>query len=215
MRKMLVVILILFCVSVSLSVLSKEEYEGWDKWDEELPPADSEKWHWGNIHQAVAHNYRFPDYEDITVLVTSGSFYYGTKPFKGKVSVLFYSSKDVENWKISDSTFAIAAFPPQKNKILVRAYQKDIEGKFKCFEDWTIKFKVKKEKDIVSLESKFSQVFGEWFMSMLEVQLEKADINVVISGILPRIVVTDKTIEMFPKNKFLFDRKIIPYKKPD
>ncbi len=211
-RILLIIVLIMFCFS--LSVLSKVEYEGWDRWDDELPSADSEKWHWAGMHQAVEHNYRFPDYEDITVLVTTGSFYYGAKPFKGKVSVLFYSSEDVDDWKISDSTFAIAVFPPKKNKILVRAYQKDIEGKFKCFEDWTIKFKVKKEKDIVSLESKFSQDFGEWFMSMLKVQLEKANINVVISGILPRIVVSNRTIELFPKNKFLFDRKMIPYK-PD
>ena len=198
-RVLLATILIVFCLSPN--VHSRVEYEGWDKWDDELPPADSENWQWGNIHQAVAHNYRFPDYEDITVLVTSGSFYYGTKPFKGKVSVLFYSSEDVENWKISDSALAIAAFPPQKNKILVRAYQKNTEGKFKCFEDWTIKYKAKKEKDLVPLESQFSKTLGVWFKSILKFEmkeLESDDMSGVIKNILPSIIVKDKTIVHAP-----------------
>ena len=201
-KKIVLVVLILFCVS--LSILSKEEYEGWDKWDEELPPADSEKWHWASVHQAVEHNFHFTGHDDINVLVTTGSFYYGAKPFKEKVSVLFYSSEDIDNWTISDSIFAIAAFPSKKNEILVRAYQKDTEGKFKCFEDWAIKIKAKEEKDIVSLESKFSKVFGEWFESMLKVEIEEMDIYVVIMMVLPRMVVINKTIEISPRDKFLY-----------
>ena len=136
--------------------------------------------------------------------MTTGSFYYGAKPFKEKVSVLFYSSEDIDNWTISDSIFAIAAFPSKKNEILVRAYQKDTEGKFKCFEDWAIKIKAKEEKDIVSLESKFSKVFGEWFESMLKAEIEEMDINVVIMMVLPRMVVINKTIEISPRDKFLY-----------
>ena len=143
-KKIVLVVLILFCVS--LSILSKEEYEGWDKWDEELPPADSEKWHWASVHQAVEHNFHFTGHDDINVLVTTGSFYYGAKPFKEKVSVLFYSSEDIDNWTISDSIFAIAAFPSKKNEILVRAYQKIQKENLNVLKIGQSKLKPKKKK---------------------------------------------------------------------
>ena len=200
MKRIILIILILFFVS--LSVFSSEDYEGWDKWDEELPPADSEDWQWALIKQAIVHEYTFVGYKEYApTIVSIGYFYYGVKPFKEKVFVLFYSPEDSDNWKISDSALAIAAFPLIKNKILVRAYQKDTEGKFKCFEDWTIKYKAKKEKDLVPLESQFSKTLGTWFKSILKFEmkeLESDDMSGVIRIILPRIIVKNKTIVYAP-----------------
>ena len=205
MKKIILVVLILFCVS--LSVFSAEEYEEWDKWDEELPPADSENWQWALFKKAIVREYTFIGYEEYSpTIVSIGYFYYGAKPFKEKVFVLFYSPEDSENWKISDSALAIAAFPPQKNKVLVRAYQKDTEGKFKCFEDWTIKYKAKKEKDLVPLESQFSKTLGIWFKSILKYELKGSDksddMSGVIKNILPSIIVKDKTIVYAPWAEF-------------
>jgi len=205
MKKIILVVLILFCVS--LSVFSSEEYEGWDKWDEELPPANSEKWHWHWVssHQPQKFNFYFSEHKGAAAFVTTKTFYYGgTRPFEGQVSVLFYSSEDSENWKISDSALAIAVFPPQKNKVLVRAYQKDTEGKLKCFESWKIKIKQDEQKDIVSLKSKFSKVFREWFFdSIAKVQRKKTDMNSTISKILPRIELFGEAIQLFPKVGFM------------
>ena len=207
MKKLFLVVLILLCVS--LSVFSAEEYEGWDKWDEELPPANSEKWHWhwGTPSGATKFNYHF-SHEGVAVFLTTATFYYGgTSPFEGQVSVLFYSSEDRgesrEDWKISDSALAIAVFPPIKNKVMVRAYQKDTDGRFKCFESWKIKFKQDEQKDIVSLKRKFSKVLREWFFdSIAKVQRDKTDMNDTISIILPRILIMGEAIELFPKMKF-------------
>ena len=203
MKKIILVVLILFCVS--LSVFSSEEYEGWDKWDDEFPPADSENWQWALFKKAIVREYTFIGYEEYSpTIVSIGYFYYGAKPFKEKVFVLFYSPEDSENWKISDSALAIAAFPPQKNKVLVRAYQKDTEGKFKCFESWKIKIKQDEQKDIVSLKSKFSKVFREWFFdSIAKVQRKKTDMNSTISKILPRIELFGEAIQLFPKVGFM------------
>jgi len=201
MRKVVLVILILFCIG--FSVMSKEEYEGWDKWDEELPPVNSEKWqwHWATPGKAKRFNFRFPEHEETTIFVTTGTFYYGgTSPFEGQISVLFYSSEDREDWKISDSILAIAVFPPQKNKVSVRAYEKDIEGKFKCFESWKIKFKQDEQQDIVSSKSKFSKAFSEWFMSVAKIYRQKKDLDLTV--ILPRILVSGETINLFPKLVF-------------
>ena len=205
MKKIILVVLILFCVS--LSVFSAEEYEEWDKWDEELPPADSENWQWALFKKAIVYEYTFVGYEEhAPTIVSIGYFYYGAKPFKEKVFVLFYSPEDSENWKISDSTLAIAAFPPNKKKILVRAYQKDTEGKFKCFEGWTIKYKAKKEKELVPLEGQFSKILGVWFKSILKFEIKELDesdnMSGVIKNILPRIIVKDKTIVHAPWAEF-------------
>jgi len=206
MKKIFLVVLILFFVS--LSVFSSEEYEGWDKWDEELPPANSEKWHWHWGSGATKINYNFSEYEGVAVFLTTATFYYGgTSPFEGQVSVLFYSTEDRgesrEDWKISDSALAIAVFPPIKNKVMVRAYQKDADGRFKCFESWKIKFKQYEQKDIVSLKRKFSKVLREWFFdSIAKVQRDKKDMNTIISKILPRIEIMGEAIQLFPKLTF-------------
>ena len=128
------------------------------------------------------------------VLLFSDLYFYGTKSGKTKASVIFYSSDmDVKKWDIPNASLAIAAFPPKKGKIIIRAYK--MEDKiFKFFEQWEIPFK---EYEVVVPEDEdieFRQIFKEWLKK--EISSERTIPEGMIEMMLPELVIWEKKFFM-------------------
>ena len=174
MKKLLVIVLLTFmCILVVVSndtVLAKVKFGNWEKWDEELPPAENESWYWGtsmNESRELFLKGWGNDESDI-ILLFSDIYFYGDKKGKTKASILFYSSCDVDkrDWDIPDADLALVAFPPKKGKIMIRAYKMNQNNKvFKFFEEWKIPFK--DNTVAIPENAKFRKEFEAWFQSQI------------------------------------------------
>ena len=207
MKKILIVVLLVFlCVSIiDVAVLAKVKFGNWDKWDKELPPADHERWYWAissNEPREVFLKGWGKDGSDI-LLFFSDIYFYGDKKGKTKVSVLFYSSGDVDkkDWDIPNAHFALAGFPPEKHKIIIRLYKMQ-DKIFEFLDQWEIAFKNHEVVD--SEDKKFRHLFTEWLQENM-----RSDMTIpedMLNGFLPELRIWGKKkafsiINFQPKDK--------------
>ena len=168
MKKLLIIVLIVcFVVSISIVALAKVKFGSWDKWDEELPPADHESWYW-----AISTNQPrtlilkgWGEADSDVILLFSDLCFYKTKSGKTRASVIFYSLGNVvenaKDWDIPNAHFALAGFPSEKGKMTIRAYKmEEMKGTFKFFEEWKIPFK--DYEIVVAKDRKFYEEFKIW-----------------------------------------------------
>lgn len=200
MKRLLLIILIVgFVFSITTPVLAKVKFGNWDKWDEELPPADNECWYWAfppNLPRVWTFTGWGKEGKDLEFL-SSEIFFYGRKDGKTKTSVIFYSSANVviEDWDIPNARLALIAFPPKKKEMIIRAYKME-DQIFKFFEEWRIPFK---DGEVVIInDSKFYQEFKMWLKSKM-----KGDTNDEVFNerffqyIQPILIIRDKTFIIY------------------
>lgn len=203
------------CISVVYInvVLAKVKFGDWDKWDEELPPADHETWSC-RVGQNMNRPYTF-NLQNFNTLYGKGAIcsvsslsFYSTTDEK-MAWVVFYSPgtiiKKTEDWFIPDVIFAdadlaLAAFPPENKKMIIRAYKKEGQ-EFRFFEEWEIAFEnyEEKYKNVVS-NTKFRQIFKEWVKKQISARIiisEEYMENIMINFMLPKLVIYDEESEIF------------------
>jgi len=170
MKKLILIALIVcFVVSISIVALAEVKFGNWDKWDEELPPAENQSWYWAtsmNEPRELFLKGWGNDGNDI-ILLFSDIYFYGDKKGKTKTSVLFYSSGDVDkkDWDIPNADLVLVGFPPKKGKMIIRAYKMNKDKVFKFFEEWKIPFK---DHEIAIPENvQFRKEFETWFQSQI------------------------------------------------
>jgi len=214
-KKILIVVLLVFlCVSIiDIAAIAKVKFGNWDKWDEELPPATHEAWSC-KVRQRFILPYIF-NLQNFNILygegaicsVSSMSFYSPTD--RKIVCVVFYSPgsimKKIKDRLIPDviienSVFALAAFPPENKKMIIRAYKKEGQ-EFRFFEEWEIAFENYEEKyKNVASDTKFRQIFKEWVKKQISARIiisEEYMENIMINFMLPKLVIYDEESEIF------------------
>jgi len=173
MKKLLLIALLLLVVINVFTtdvVLAGIKFSSWDKWDEEIPPIDSEYWHWVSPDQKTLPI----KYGNKTVVLVS-CLYFGTVEKDNKNAlIIFYSPGTQEiNIKkdyIPEPKFALVFFPSEKRKIeiMVRVYEKE-DSIFKFIEGWKMPFKDalvdKNLHEIVRYDVKFRDIFNDWLWS--------------------------------------------------
>ncbi len=171
MKKLILIVLIMcFVVSISIVALAEIKFGNWDRWDQQLPPAENQSWYWAtstNEPRELLLKGWGNDGSDI-ILLFSDVYFYGDKKGKTKVSLLFYSigdvDKDKKDWDIPNASLAIAAFPPKKGRIVIRTYKMEKEV-LKFCEEWEIPFK---NHEVVVLEDvQFRKEFEMWLQSQI------------------------------------------------
>lgn len=215
MKKILIVVLLVFlCVNIiDVAAIAKVKFGNWDKWDEELPPATHKAWSC-KVRKKMISPYIF-NLQNFNILygegaicsVSSMSFYSRTD--RGKTSVVFYSPgnimKKTKDWLIPDviienADFALAAFPPENKKMIIRAYKKEGQ-EFRFFEEWEIAFENYEEKyKNVASDTKFRQIFKEWVKKQISARIiisEEYMENIMINFMLPKLVIYDEESEIF------------------
>jgi len=197
MKRLILILLAgILCISVFTTVSAKVSFGGWDKWDEELPPAEHKYWYWAisSNKSRVWDLKGFGNEGSDVVLLFSDLHFYGTKSGKTKASVIFYSSDmDLKKWDIPNASLAIAAFPPKKGNIIIRAYK--MEDKiFKFFEQWEIPFKEHEAVVPEDEDMEFRQIFKEWLKK--EISSERTIPEGMIEMMLPELVIWEKKFFM-------------------
>jgi len=217
MRRLIsIIVIITICISINADVLAKVKFGNWDRWDEELPSWNNEGW---DLEHCRLTFVGFPyirrtliwlPVEEGKVLAVSGTesidntFFLLThlsfiKDKKSQASIILFSpataGKNVEGVKCNNSVlnsakFAIVAFPPDKEEIVMRVYENE-NGLFRLLEEWGVAFQNKTiiipEKTVI-----FSQKYEE-FVSQSQ-QLNNQNITVSSSSII-LIVRDDKKKE--------------------
>lgn len=195
MKKLIFILLITISIVITSNiVLAEVKFGSWDKWDEELPPAENKYWYWalsGNKPRTLTLK-GFGDSGSDVVLLFSEVYFYGTKDGKIKASVIFYTSSnvvDAKDWDIPNADLALVAFPPKKRKMTIRAYK--MEGKvFKFFEEWEISFKNRQV--VVPKDAKFRQLFKEWLEKQVSLERPLPDSEGLTDNTLPELTIWKK-----------------------
>ncbi len=196
MKKLIFIFLITISIAITSNiVLAEVKFGSWDKWDEELPPAENKYWYWalpGNEPRTLTLE-GFGDSGSDVVLLFSDIYFYGTKKGTKRASVIFYSLGDIvkiKDWDIPNADLALVAFPPKKRKMIIRAYK--MEGKvFKFFEEWEIPFKDRQV--VVPKDAKFRQLFKGWLEKQVLRELEPLpDFEEMTNSILPELIIWKK-----------------------
>jgi hypothetical protein len=195
MKKIFVIVLIMLVFS--LSVEAKVKFGSWDKWDEELPPADNENWEWfyaGHCPVPVVGKIS-SEGNNINLLLLSDLYFKG-KGGKVEVLVTFYTAgqESIAEWNIARANFALAAFPPKEGKMTIRIYIKEKEETFKFFEQYQIPFK--KGETVVPEEAKFRELFKEFVVDQVvrigaEELFAKINEEKLSSHLLPKLLVEE------------------------
>lgn len=195
MKKIIFILLITISISIiSNIVLAEVKFGSWDKWDEELPPAENKYWYWalpGNEPRTLTLK-GFGDSGSDVVLLFSELYFYSTKDGKTKAYVIFYTSSnvvDTKDWDIPNADLALVAFPPNKKIMTIRAYK--MEGKvFKFFEEWEISFKNRQV--VVPKDAKFRQLFKEWLEKQVSLERPLPDSEGLTDNTLPELTIWKK-----------------------
>jgi len=188
-KRFLIVLVVILLVGVVLAE-AKVKFGNWDKWDEELPPADNESWYWVIPGLNEPRECRIG--VNVVALLFSDIYFYGDKKGKTKASVVFYSSgMDVKKWDIPDASLALAAFPPKKGRMVIRTYKME-DRVFRFLEEWEIPFK--ENENVVPKDAKFRGIFGEWLRQISPILKPEV--------VLPELVIIRKNnfiITVFPE----------------
>jgi len=189
-RLLLIILIVAFVFSIATPVLAKVSFGNWDRWDEELPPADNDSWYWtvSDNESRVWNLKGFGDEGTDVILLFSDLYFYGDKRGKTKSSAIFYSQGgniDLKNWDIPNASLALMAFPPRKGKMIVRAYKIEKNKVFKFFEEWEIAFK---DSEVVVPEGlKFREIFKEWLEK--QISPERIVPKDMVEMMLPELVI--------------------------
>ena len=196
MKKLILIVLIVcFVVTITAPVLSKVSFGGWDRWDEQLPPADNESWYWAiktNEPRTMTLK-NFGGLGNDVVVLFSDIWFFASKSGKIKATAFFYSQGgniDVKDWDIPNADLAIVAFPVKKGEVIIRTYKMEGEMKdrvFKFFEEWKIAFK--DHEIIVPLEVKFYKEFENWLRKISSRNIISEDI---VNFMLPKLRILNK-----------------------
>lgn len=197
MRKLIAILMIVLCsISVfGVDVSAKTKFGNWDRWDEELPPADNPSWYWavpGLNEPRVLTLKGWGKAGSDVVLLFSDIYFYADKKGKTKASVFFYSTGEVDkkDWDIPNAQFALVAFPPKKGKLVIRAYI--MESKvFKFFEQWEIKYKDGEE--VLFKETRFWTVLEEWIKQIFsKPELNSRPVLSEFESLRPKVLIIPK-----------------------
>jgi len=186
-------LIILSIVIISNVTLAKASFGGWDKWDEELPPAEHKYWYWAlpSNEPRVLTLEGCGDSGSDVVLFFSDIYFYTTKSGKKRASVIFYSLGTVElkDWDIPNADLALVAFPPYRGMMTIRAYK--MENKvFKFFGEWEIPFK--NLQVVVPKDAKFRQLFRAWLEKQMPLDRASMDPESLTDDMLPELLIWDK-----------------------
>lgn len=182
--KRLLLIVLLSCIIISIGnieILAKVKFGNWDRWDEQLPSAENQSWYWAVPGLNEPRELRIG--ADVVGLLFSDIYFYGDKKGETKVSVFFYSPGEVnkKDWDIPNGHFALAGFPPEKGKMIIRAYKME-DQVFRLLEEWEIPFK---NHEVVVLEdAKFRREFEEWLKQISPI--------LKTESLLPELVIIQK-----------------------
>jgi len=197
LKWLLIILMVGFVFSIAIPVLAKVSFGNWDKWDEELPPADNKSWYWA-VSESKPYKFTLRGAGESgsdVILLFSEIYFYETKDGKTRASVVFYSQNvrgDIKNWDIPNADIAIVTFPPnKKNIMIVRAYK--MEDKiFKFYEEWEILFEKHEGvyEDVVPEDAKFRQIFQAWLGE--NISFEKIITEELIDLLLPKLLIIDK-----------------------
>lgn len=198
--KKLLLIALMVCMCVSIVVVdivsAKVSFGGWDKWDQELPPADHDDWNWALLKTKEPRTMTLKNSRDDgkDVVLWFSDLYFGPKKGSKRASAIFYTqgNGNKKDWNISKADLALVAFPPREKEMIIRAYQ-NREAGFKFFEEWKIPFE--NNQIVVSEDTNFREVFKEW----IEKQVSGIPIEGIIGLIdftLPELIVWKKTFFM-------------------
>lgn len=193
----LIIFIVCTIVGINSVVLAEVKFGSWEKWDEELPSADSKDWNLV-IERGPKPIHWEPSGGDIIILTTPLFF---SSSIKERLIVTFYFSGDIniKDWDsakiVTNATFALAVFPPERKKCIVRAYKKD-KGIFKFFEEWKIPFK--NDEPVVLEDVKFRQIFREFIVEQMkrikhQEVFQKVSEEKFSAQFLPHLDIRDKT----------------------
>jgi len=196
MKKVLLIVLIVsMCVSiVGIDVvLAKVKFGNWNKWDEELPPAENQSWYWAipGLNEPIGIVTGLPPDNKIGLLF-SDIYFYGDKKGKTKASVFFYSTGEIDkkDCDIPNGHFALVAFPPKRGNLVIRAYIIDNKV-FKFFEQWEIKYKDREE--VLLKDTRFWNKLEEWIRKILAApELSSRPILSEFESLRPKLMVISK-----------------------
>ena len=198
MKKLILIVLIIcFVVSISIVALAEVKFGNWNKWDEELPPAENQSWYWAMpCNESRTWNLEgLGDEGTDVILLFSDLYFYGDKKGKKRSSVIFYSQGGniaLKDWDIPNASLALVAFPPKKGKMVVRAYKMEKNKVFKFFEEWKITFK--EHEIVVPKNMQFRQVFKQWLAK--QISPEETVPEDMVEMMLPELVIWEKKFFM-------------------
>ena len=178
MKRFLIILLIVCILVVATDiVLAKVSFGGWDKWDEEFPPYKI----WERYRDDGLGFFREATFKDDKQHFC-WVFNLLPKNKKDSMSIMLFSYErpDPETFK-EDYKFALAAFPPVKGKMMIRAYYKEEGGILRLLEEWEVTYEDNYSIVTTEVEGKFVKAFREW----AEMSSRKVDLDV-------RLVVFDK-----------------------
>jgi len=142
MKRFLIILLIVCILIVTADiVLAKVSFGGWDKWDEEFPPP---KTYW-NLTSSSPGFFRYMIFLDTKepICIVMNRYICRDKKCAEKMSIILFSPKSEKSEDIlggtGDYQFAIAAFPPDKNKMIIRTYEKD-GNILKFIQEWQVPY---------------------------------------------------------------------------
>lgn len=199
MKKLIFILLIILSIAIiSNTALAKASFGGWDKWDEELPPAEHKYWYWAlpNNEPRILTLVDMEDSGSDIVLFFSDIYFYGTKKGTKRASVIFYSIGDIakiKDWDIPNADLALVAFPPKKKRMIIMAYKMERTGRdkvFKFFEEWEIPFK--NLQVVVPKDAKFRQLFQIWLEKQMPLDRVSMNPEGLTDDILPELLIWDK-----------------------
>lgn len=196
MKKLLIIVLLGFiCIlAISNSIVSAKA--NWNKWDQELPSADNKAWCWA-VKTNKPSTLNLKDFN--VTLLFSDTYFFDMESKKIKASVFFYSSDvgvkkyNISEWDIPDASLALAAFPPKKGRMIIRAYKME-KNKFLFLEKWEIAFKEKET--VVPKDVKFRKEFEEWIKSQISSKITISQLENLNNLILPKLVIINKNTFM-------------------
>lgn len=197
MKKLIFILLIILSIVIISNVtLAKASFGGWDKWDEELPPAEHKYWYWAfpSNEPRILTLEGMGDSGSDVVLFFSDIYFYTTKSGKKRASVIFYSIGDIakiKDWDIPDADLALVAFPPYRGMMTIRAYKMENKN-FKFFEEWKVLFK--EHQVVVPKDSEFRKLFRAWLEKQIphDVVGPPVDSEDMTNNILPELLIWDK-----------------------
>ena len=212
MKRFLIILLIVCILVVATDiVLAKVSFGGWDKWDKELPPWDNKNWKETAYSALVSfpplggsilwfwtgEKWKSRKLGRSSSVGTENVFFSLTrlsfiKNKKLQASIVLFSpapiNKGVKGTVVIKEAYAtaeiaIAAFPPTKGEVVIRAYEKK-NGSLLFLEEWTVAFK---NKTVIFNEKtiKFAQKYKDWLTSQPQ-QITGGEVT-----ILPQLIVRD------------------------
>lgn len=139
-KTFLILLVLLFCCATSIE--AKVEFGNWSKWEKEFPSIS--RW---EKYIDLSHSF-YNQCTDTKTAYTVCSMFTcsicNERECKEKASVVLFSTKDKTMddmyYGKGDYQFALVAFPPVENMVIIRAYKRE-KKILKFLEEWEIPLK--------------------------------------------------------------------------